>query len=134
MTMDAETLRLLLAIDENKSISQIAREIGMDEPPLKKGLAKLMALKLIAPVKKAGPFLNGAFIEKLRFSFVKMVGPLGHAFFEDVVEDMNLSISKIPAARTAELVKNLSMEIGNRSKRAQFQESMASAIRNQGKK
>ncbi len=129
LTMDAETLRLLVAIDENKSASRISREIGMDAPRLKKSLIRLLKLNIIAPVKKAGAYLSQTFLEKTRFNFIKMVGPLGGAFFEDVVEDMNASLSEIPVGRTAELIDNLSMEINEKTKRVQFKESMALILR-----
>ncbi len=47
ISLDADMIRLLIAIDENKSLYQIADEVEMDDVTLKKNLSKLLEQGLI---------------------------------------------------------------------------------------
>ncbi|MGD8764554.1 MAG: hypothetical protein PVG87_19770, partial [Desulfobacteraceae bacterium] len=58
ISLDADMIRLLIAIDENKSLHQIAEEVDMETTTLKKTLSKLLNQRLIEPVKKDVPYLD----------------------------------------------------------------------------
>ncbi len=47
---------------------------------------------------------------------------------EDVVEDMNLKASEIPANQAAELINNLSLEIPDEKDRIEFKKSMLAIL------
>ena len=55
ISLDADMIRLLIAIDENKSLYQIADEVEMEDAILNKNLSKLLEQRLIEPVKKDLP-------------------------------------------------------------------------------
>ena len=52
VTLDAEMIRLLMAIDENKNISQVARAAEMNLSRVRDVLGKLLKLKLVVQVTK----------------------------------------------------------------------------------
>jgi molybdenum-dependent DNA-binding transcriptional regulator ModE len=52
ITLDAEMIRLLMAIDENKNISQVARVAEIDLSRVRDILGKLLKLELVVQVTK----------------------------------------------------------------------------------
>ena len=128
ISLDADMIRLLIAIDENKSLYQIAEEVDMPATTLKTTLSKLLDQGLIEPVKKDIPYLNHLFLEALRINLSKAIGPMAEILIVDVVEDMNLKASEIPTNQAAELIHNLSLEIPEEKNRIEFKKSMLSIL------
>jgi hypothetical protein len=115
---------LLIAIDENKSLSQIADEVDMEDAALKKNLSKLLQQGLIAPVKKDLPVLDKIFLQALKINLSKTIGPMAVILIEEVVSDMELTAPEIPVHQAAELITALSHEIPDEIKRIEFKKSM----------
>ena len=124
ISLDADMIRLLIAIDENKSLYQIADEVDMETTTLKKTLSKLLDQRLIEPVKKDVPYLDHVFLEALRINLSKVIGPMAEILIEDVVAEMELKTSEIPVNQAAELINNLSLEIPDEKDRIEFKKSM----------
>ena len=127
--LDADMIRLLIVIDENKDMSQIAGEVGMDITTLNTTLSKLLELKLIEPVEKEVPFLDKIFLTALKIHLSKAIGPMAEFLIEDTVADMDMSISKIPKDQAAELISTLALEIPEEDNRIQFEKSMLELIK-----
>jgi hypothetical protein len=129
ISLDADMIRLLIAIDENKSLYQVAEEVDMQATTLKSTLSKLLEQGLIEPVKKDIAYLDHLFLEALRINLSKVIGPMAEILIEDVVEDMNLKASEIPPAnQAAELINNLSLEIPDEKDRIEFKKSMLAIL------
>ena len=128
ISLDADMIRLLIAIDENKSLYQIAEEVDMQATTLKTTLSKLLEQGLIEPVKKDIPYLDRLFLEALRINLSKVIGPMAEILIEDVVDDMNLTASEIPTNQAAELINNLSLEIPEEKNRIEFKKSMLTIL------
>jgi predicted transcriptional regulator len=128
ISLDADMIRLLIAIDENKSLYQIAEEVDMETTTLKKTLSKLLDQGLIEPVKKDVPYLDHVFREALRINLSKVIGPMAEILIEDVVAEMELKTSEIPVNQAAELINNLSLEIPDEKDRIDFKKSMLSIL------
>ena len=128
ISLDADMIRLLIAIDENKSLYQVAEEVDMQATTLKSTLSKLLEQGLIEPVKKDIAYLDQLFLEALRINLSKIIGPMAEILIEDVVEDMNLKASEIPANQAAELINNLSLEIPDEKDRIEFKKSMLAIL------
>jgi hypothetical protein len=124
ISLDADMIRLLIAIDENKSLSQIADEVDMEDAALKKNLSKLLQQGLIAPVKKDLPVLDKIFLQALKINLSKTIGPMAVILIEEVVLDMELTAPEIPVHQAAELITALSHEIPDEIKRIEFKKSM----------
>jgi transcription initiation factor IIE alpha subunit len=124
ISLDADMIRLLIAIDENRSLYQIAEEVDMETNTLKTTLSKLLEQGLIEPVKKDITYLDRVFIEALRINLSKVIGPMAEILIEDVVTEMNLKSSEIPINQAAELINNLSLEIPDEKDRIGFKKSM----------
>jgi len=49
--LDADMIRLLIAIEEDKSLYQVSEEVDMDNTTFKRAISKLLEQGLIEPVK-----------------------------------------------------------------------------------
>ena len=128
VSLDADMIRLLIAIDENKSLHQIAEEVDMGAATFKKALAKLLDQGLIAPVKKDIPVLDPSFIETLRINLSRAIGPMAEILIQDMAAEMELTPSEIPVNQAAELIANLSQEVPDEENRMQFKKSMLAIL------
>jgi len=124
ISLDADMIRLLIAIDENKSLYQIADEVEMKAITLKKNLSKLLEQGLIEPVKKDLPVLDKIFLQALKINLSKVIGPMAEILIEEVVSEMELTSPEIPVHQAAELITILSHEILDEGKRIEFKKSM----------
>ncbi|MCK5204877.1 MAG: hypothetical protein KAR15_13440 [Desulfobacterales bacterium] len=124
ISLDADMIRLLIAIDESKSLYQIADEVEMKAVTLKKNLSKLLEQGLIEPVKKDLPVLDKIFLQALKINLSKVIGPMAEILIEEVVPEMELTSPEIPVHQAAELITILSHEILDEGKRIEFKKSM----------
>ena len=128
ISLDADMIRLLIAIDENKSLYQIAEEVDMETTTLKNTLSKLLEQELIETVKKDIPHLDRFFLEALRINLSKAIGPMAEILIEDIVAEMDLNTSEIPVNQAAELINNLSLEIPDEQNRIDFKKLMLAIL------
>ena len=124
ISLDADMIRLLIAIDENKSLYQIADEVDMRAETLKTNLEKLLRQGLIEPVKKDLPVLDRIFLQALKINLSRVIGPMSEILIEEVVSQMELNSPGIPMDQAAELIATLSHEIPDEEKRIEFKKSM----------
>jgi hypothetical protein len=128
VSLDPQMVRLLLAIDERKSLGTTARELGINLASLRDTLQKLLRLGLLEQVENVGEVLNGSFIADLREQMARAVGPVAEVLIEEALDEMRLSISRIPAHLGAELVGNLARQIPREEKRIEFQKAMIQKV------
>ena len=124
ISLDADMIRLLIAIDENKSLYQIADEVEMEAGTLKKNLAKLLAQGLIEPVNKDLPVLDKIFLQALKINLSRAIGPMAEILIEEIVSEMELTAPEITLPQAAEMIAILSHEIPDEKKRIEFKKSM----------
>jgi predicted transcriptional regulator len=129
--LDADMIRLLIAIDETKELEQIADEVGMDHARLNTTLSKLLEIKLVEPIQTDIPYLDNEFITALKINLSQAVGPMAEILIDDVAVDMNVSVSEIPKAQAAEFISALSLEIPDEDTSVQFKKAMLELIKMQ---
>ena len=122
--LNADMIRLLMVIDENKDLLQISNEVGMDISMLNQILSKLLKLKLIEPVVKKNRFLSKKFLEDLRLNMSQAIGPMAQILIEDTVAEMELKMSEIPWHQAAELISNIAREIPEENNQVEFKKTM----------
>ena len=128
IALDADMIRLLIAIDENKSLNQIAEEVDMSGSEFKSTLSRLLEQGLIEPVQKKLMVLDKSFLEMLRVNLSKAIGPIAEILIEDVAEEMQLEPSAIPINQAAELITQLSLEVPDEENQIQFKKSMIAIL------
>ena len=126
--LDADMIRLLIVIDENKSLYQLAEEVDMGNAAFKEALSKLIDQGLIEPVKKDIPVLDNTFLEILRVNLSKAIGPMAEILIEDLMADLKLNPSAIPVNAAAELIAQLSLEIPSDENQMNFKKSMLEVL------
>ena len=124
VSLDANMIRLLLAIDEHRNLNQIAEAVDMDTITMKQALAELLKRGLIEPVRKGAPQLDRMFYDALRINLSKAIGPMAEIIIEDAAAEMNLNLNRIPVDQAAELISNISYEIPDDESRILFKKSM----------
>jgi len=130
ITLDAEMIHLLMAIDENKNISQVARAAEMNLSQVRDVLIKLLKLELIVPVKKVVTYLEQSFIIFLKTKLSEFVGPMGEILIEDILDEMGLKIDRIPVNAAPDFVRNIAGEIPQEENRTLFEAAVFSRIPN----
>ena len=128
VSLDADAIRLLIAIDESKSLNQIADEVDLDSISFRQALSKLLEQGLIEPVPTGIPLLDESFLESLRINLSKAIGPMAEILIEDVVEQMDLDSAGIPVNQAAELITQLSREVPDGVNQIQFKKSMLAIL------
>jgi hypothetical protein len=128
VSLDADMIRLLIAIDESKSLYQIADEVDMDNTTFKQALSKLLAQGLIEPAQKNIPVLEESFLESLRINLSKAIGPMAEILIADIMEEMELGPAGIPVNHAAEMITQLSLEVPDGKNQIQFKKSMLTIL------
>jgi hypothetical protein len=128
ISMTADMIRLLTALDGRKNMAQVSRELGMDLATMRNALTKLRESGLVEATDSRVPLVDRNFIETMRRQMVMAVGPMGDLIIEDILGQMSLSLNHIPAHRAAELVGYLAREIPDEDKRAEFQKAIIKTI------
>ena len=126
--LDADMIRLLIVIDESKSLYQLAEEVNMGNAAFKEALSKLLDQGLIEPVKKDIPLLDNTFLEILKMNLSKAIGPMAEILIEDSMADMQLNPSAIPVNQAAEMIAQLSLEIPGEENQMSFKKSMLAIL------
>jgi len=128
VTLDAEMIRLLMAIDENKNISQVARAAEMNLSRVRDILGKLLKLELVVQVTKEIIYIDRSFIIFLKTKLSEAVGPMGEILIEDILDEMGLQIDRIPVDAAPDFVRNIAREIPQEEKRNLFEDVVFSRI------
>ena len=127
---DADMLKLLMAIDENKPVLQIAKEIKMDPTVFRESFLRLYKLKLIEEVKQRIIYADELFITHLKETLINLTGPLGEILMEETAEKMNLPVSRIPKSMIADFVYQVAKEIPGEKQQTEFKKLMIQEIKN----
>jgi hypothetical protein len=128
ISLDAGMIRLLVAIDEKKTVAQTAAELKLELTALAPALARLLQLGLVEPVTKAPAYLDSRFFTALNTQIIRAVGPIGAVLIEDALGDLGLTMNTVPVRQAAELVALLANEIPDPGRRVQFQKAMLPLI------
>ncbi len=123
-SMDGEMIRLLFAIDENKTLSRIGEETGMNTAVLKETISKLVRMGIVEPVTKKTNFLSNAFLNELIVNLTHAIGPMSEFLIEDTVSSMGFAINEIPFNRAPELITKTAEGIPDDQTRANFKKKM----------
>ena len=127
--LNADMIRLLMVIDENKDLLQISNEAGMDISMLNQLLSKLLKLKLIESVEKKTQFLSKKFIEDMKTNLSQAVGPMAQIIIEDTLAEMELKMSEIPGHQAAELISNIARVVPEENNQIEFKKTMIKVMK-----
>jgi hypothetical protein len=124
VSLNADMIRLLLAIDERKSLSQIAAEAQMDAAALKKNLKSLLEQGLIEAVPKPPVQMDSRLLQSVRMNLTRVIGPIADIVVDDGVAQLKLDCTSISLEQAAELINHLALEIPDEDNRIRFKRAM----------
>lgn len=124
VSLNADMIRLLLVIDERKSIYQLSAEAEMDAATFKRTIGSLLGQGLIEPVQRDTLPLDHTFLHAMRLNLARVIGPMAEILIDDVMAELGLSPSHIPADQAAEIINRLAREIPGEPSQIQFKKSM----------
>jgi hypothetical protein len=128
LEFDQDMLTLLMAINEEKTLLQVAKEIKLKPAVFKECFLKIYKLKLVEEVKEEVDYVDGKFLRSVREILVQLLGPLGEVLMEDAAEKINTEMPHIPKNNIAEYVQAIATEIPGDKQRTQFQKFMLEKI------
>ncbi len=129
LSLDGKSLKVLMSLNGRSELSSIARDTGLDSVTLKRIISKLLDLGLVEEAKGEVKYLDKEFTDYLLGQLAIAVGPMAEVFFEDVAEEIGVSLSAIPLNRAAELIDGLARQIPRAQRRVEFQQTMVEKIR-----
>jgi len=124
VSLNADMIRLLLVIDEHKSLYQISAEAEMDAATFKRTLGRLLEQGLVEPVQRDALPLDRTFLNAMRLNLSRLIGPMAEILIDEVMAEMGLSPSNIPSDQAAEIINRLALEIPDEPSRIQFKKLM----------
>jgi hypothetical protein len=131
-SLDSNMLRVLMELDGNQSLGDVAKKTNVNMREMRKAISKLLNLKLVKPVERAILMLDGDFFDYLQAHLSLAVGPIAEVLIEDALSDLGHQRTQFPSHRAAELVDLLAREIQREEKMVQFKQDMVNKIREKG--
>ncbi len=131
-SLDSHMLGILMELDGEKSLGEVASNLGMNMGTIRSVVSKLLSLQLIEATGGAVKTLSGEFMDYLVDQLSLAIGPIADVILEDTVEDMGYTPGRFPAHQAAELVDILSREIRREEKKAEFKLNMVKKIKSSG--
>ncbi len=128
LEFDQNMLTLLMAIDENKTLLQVAREIKMDAAVFKEYLLKIHKLGLIEEVKEKVEYIDNDLLDKIRDSLVNLLGPLGEMLMQDAAETIHTGLPYIPKNTIPDFLRAIISEIPGNKQKEQFRRAMEEKV------
>lgn len=125
LDFDHNLLKVLLAIDESKTLLQVAREVDLDRKTFKQCLIKLFNYKLIEKVNGEVEYLPERLLEYIRSILISLLGPLGVALMEDVAESMGMDSNAIPKGLLDDYLAELTENIPEEKQQRLFQDAVS---------
>ncbi len=131
-SLDGQMIAVLVELDGVKTVGAIAEGAKIPPDVMRRVLAKLLQLKVIAAVEVSVRILDEAFLAQLNRELSLAIGPIAEVVMEDAAADLGHGLENFPANQAAELVDYISQEITREDRRNTFRQNMAAVIRQRG--
>ncbi len=132
LVLDGNTLSVLMVLDGEKNLQQIAEQVGVEFPEMKMIVANLLKLKLAERVEITENPLSQDFFQFMVNQLSHAMGPLARVAVIDALKSFGFSHTTFPADKADELVAFLAKRIPRDDKKIEFKKAMVQKIR--GKK
>ena len=132
LSLDGQMLSVLMALDGNMTLGQVAQRAGISLADIRLVITKLINMRLVESIERAVSIVDQEFMDFLISRMSVAIGPLGEIIVEDGLEELGFNKNNFPSLRTAELVNFLSQEIQREDKRIEFKQAMLRKIREKG--
>ncbi|HUT43806.1 MAG TPA: hypothetical protein VMW95_05665 [Desulfobacterales bacterium] len=124
ISLNARMLDVLYALDGSRDIDSVSHFLKISMHDLRAILHKLYQQKLIVRIEKTVSMLDNDFINLLQSQLAEVMGPIANMLIKDVMSQMSVSPTSVPANRAAELIDILSSKIPIDDKKKAFRKTM----------
>ena len=131
-SLDGHMLSVLMALDGELTLGQVAQKTGLNMANLREAASKLFKLDLIETVERVAHKADKEFFEYLIAELSLAIGPLAEVIVEDGVEDLGHNLQNFPTHRCAELINLLAQEIQRDDKKSEFKQNLVRKIKQKG--
>jgi DNA-binding transcriptional regulator GbsR (MarR family) len=131
-SLDGQMLSVLMQIDGNLSVGDVARRTGLNMAAMRAVLSKLLKLNLIEAAGEAFSAIDQEFLSFLNARLSRAIGPIAEVLIDDAIVDLGHNRSRFPTHQAAELVDLLSRSIQREDKKMAFKQSMVKKIKEKG--
>jgi DNA-binding transcriptional ArsR family regulator len=132
-SLNADMYRLFFAINENKTVAQLAKEIDMELGSMGKWLKRLQQLGLIEPLDDRQIRLDSNYIKLVKLNLSYIQGKNSSDQVEQAIKEMGFPSAEIPAAQAAKLLQLVSRSISESTIETRFREFMVQLARYQAR-
>jgi hypothetical protein len=122
-------LNILLELEGESSLDQIALRSGLAQADAQKALAALVQQGLAEAIEPAEPVVPAEMISRIQSSVNKALGPVGEVLLDEKIEDLGHSIDEFPIHLLPELVEDIAQEIRRPEVSLAFKRQMIEVIR-----
>lgn len=125
-------LEIFSEIDGDRSISQIALDLKMDQLRVMKTFYKMFVAGMLEFVEQAAPppreSVSPNVLKEIEHILIKAVGPIASVIMDDQITDLGTERQNFPKDLVPRLVESISQEITNEERRIEFQQETLSII------
>ena len=129
---DTDMLKLFMAVDGQKTVREVSREVGLRQPVFKDTFIKLLKMGLIEQIGNEEACVDPTFVDMLRETLIKLVGPLGEVLMIDTAQELGWETSRIPVAGLADYVAAVAREIPSDKQSNEFKKRMLKEMQGLG--
>ena len=127
--MSGKMLEVLMALDGNLTIGEVARKLNLSISDLRPHLQKLLEHGVIEEVKERGAILDTQFFGYLSGHLSRIAGPIAGVMVEDAVLEVSNGTTDVPMNRAGELIELLGGQIPDERQRVDFIKRMLQKFR-----
>lgn len=124
LEFDQDMLTVLMAIDEEKTLLQVAKETKMDIADFKACMLKLYNLGLVEKVEQSVVFLEKRILDEISEILIGLLGPLGVFLMQDAAENINAELPHIPENNLSDFIESILSEIPGDKQKQEFRKIM----------
>jgi len=129
ISMSGKMLEVLMALDGNMTVGEVARRLGLSMSDLRPHLQKLLDHGVIEEVKEKVAVLDSRFYGYLSGHLSRIAGPIAGVMVEDAVLEIGNGTTNVPMSRAGELIELLGGQIPEERQRVDFIKNMLQKLR-----
>jgi hypothetical protein len=122
-------LNILLDLEGESSLDQIARHSGLTFAEAQAALGMLVKQGLVEAIQPAEPTVPVETFSRIQASIVKALGPVGEFLLDEKMEELGHSIKGFPIHRLPALVEGIAQEIRRPEISLSFKRQMIELIK-----
>ncbi len=128
VTLDKEMLAVIQELDGRKTISMVAKNMGLELEKLKEIIAKLLTNGIIALVSQSMVMMKEDFFIYLTDQLSLATGPMAEVLIDEALATLGYNLTNFPKHRVQELIDLLAPRIFREEKRAIFKQNLYKKI------